>query len=317
MLGAVLGGGTAGAGSALFYEPTEPREWSDQHGNIYDRPLTPEEKKARRQFVARAALLGALGGAGASVGASSLIGKRIARVERQAAREAVESHLEPFRKLISSYKTQAARVANTGGDIEKRWNRRVRTAEKLYKQQEQQAEKLVDAASGRRAHLLFRGKLHPSDSGAIDWRQYSAAHLADKHFDRLAKKQGMPPVFSQVPRTGEDLKAAELQAQSVFDQMVTSAMSKTSAAVFQAELQKIARRHEPGKFAGLKVLPLSREDRGTLNRRLKEAGLRVGSVGLKKTEKGYCVHTHRARCDWYPSVQAIPLAKLKFIESTG
>lgn len=82
-------------------------------------------------------------------------------------------------------------------------------------------------------------------------------------------------------------------------------------------LNKTAKQHDPSKFAGLPVLPLSREDRGTLNRRLQEAGLSPGSVGLKKTEKGYAVHTHRARSDWYPSVAAIPLARLKFIESTG
>lgn len=232
MLGAVLGAGTTAAGSALFHEPKEPREWSDRYGNIHDRPLTPEEKKERRQFVARAALIGALGGAGASLGASRLIGKRLGRAERQMA----ESHLEPFRELISRYKTQAARVAGTGGDIEKRWNRRIRTAEKLYEKQKRKVEELADVTSDRRAGLPFHGGLHSVDSSSFDWRPYSADHLAGKHFDRLAKEQGMSPIFTKAPRTrgGQD-------AQNVFDQMVTSAMSKTSSPAFLGELEKIAR----------------------------------------------------------------------------
>lgn len=317
LLGGVLGGGLAGAGRAVFWEPKEPREWADQYGNIYDRPLTVEEKKARRQAISRAMLAGALGGAGASLGASALAGKRIAKVEREAAQEAAQDLLEPFRKLIGEYKTEAARMADKATPDAFNARKRVRVAEKLYKQQEQAAEQMVDKAMGRRAQLPFRGKLHPADSGAIDWRQLSAAHLVNEHFDGVAKKHGFGPVFSQVPRTPRDVASAEATAGRVFDRMVSHAMSKTAAQAFWEELEKIAAKRDPNKFAGLKVLPLSREDRGTLNRRLKEAGLPAGCVSLKKTEKGYCVHTHRARCSWYPSVQAIPLAKLKFIESTG
>lgn len=90
------------------------------------------------------------------------------------------------------------------------------------------------------------------------------------------------------------------------------------------ELEKIAKSHKKNTFAGLEKRPIKPEEMMAYRKRLKAAGLR-SSVGgysnlpasLVKTEKGFAAYTHRARTKWYPSPEAIPLAKLKFIASTG
>lgn len=45
-------------------------------------------------------------------------------------------------------------------------------------------------------------------------------------------------------------------------------------------------------------------------------GIHYG-VSISKDKDGYYAHTHRARSKSYPSVEAIPASKLKFIDSTG
>lgn len=336
LLGSVLGSGVSAAGARLMYEPQPPVEWMDEHGNIFDRPMTAEEKKARRQFVAQAALFGAVGGAGMSLGASGLVGRRIAKVEREAAQEAMQDSLEPFRKLISEYKTRYNAVAmhNASNPLAKRFKKKIDVAEKLYEQQEQQVDNLVKTVSKRRAQLPFRGTLHRPDSGVIDWTQLSSAHLVDQHFDGLAKQHGHPPVFSGAPQTAKDVASAEETAKRVFEDMVSKALTKTSSAAFQAELDKVAaltkgqeayRRKSGSYFGGEKKVAITAEEMTAYRARLKAAGLRSSprqpggnlSASLAKTVKGFAAHTHRARTKWYPTPEAIPLAKLKFIESTG
>ena len=95
-------------------------------------------------------------------------------------------------------------------------------------------------------------------------------------------------------------------------------ISKHSLHAFGEELMKISKAPKPPrKFAGLQTMPPTREERGALNARLREAGLSHGSMALKKTKKGFAVHTHRARTSFYPIPAAIPLDKLRFISSTG
>lgn len=45
-------------------------------------------------------------------------------------------------------------------------------------------------------------------------------------------------------------------------------------------------------------------------------GVRYG-VTISQDKDGYFAHTHRARCKSFPSIEAIPTSKLKFIDSTG
>lgn len=44
---------------------------------------------------------------------------------------------------------------------------------------------------------------------------------------------------------------------------------------------------------------------------------KMDGVSLGKDKKGYYVFTHRARSSSYPTPEAIPDSKIKFIESTG
>ena len=82
---------------------------------------------------------------------------------------------------------------------------------------------------------------------------------------------------------------------------------------FADELLKLA---EKDTFAGKKKLSITPEERAAFNARLQEAGV-PGGCGLVKTEAGFSAHTHRARSEWVSHPSKFPLAKLKFIESTG
>ena len=85
---------------------------------------------------------------------------------------------------------------------------------------------------------------------------------------------------------------------------------------FYDELEKIAAKPREGTFAGKKELSITPEERAAFNARLQEAGV-PGGCGLTKTEAGFSAHTHRARTSWYEHPSKFPLAKLRFIESTG
>jgi 8-oxo-dGTP pyrophosphatase MutT (NUDIX family) len=71
------------------------------------------------------------------------------------------------------------------------------------------------------------------------------------------------------------------------------------------------------KFAKKPVIDITAQDRADINARIREAGKQPGCVSLKHVDAGYAVHTHRARTKFYPTVKAIPLAKIRFIASTG
>lgn len=103
---------------------------------------------------------------------------------------------------------------------------------------------------------------------------------------------------------------------------------------FWAELEKVAaltegqkryRRKNPNYFGGEKKVEVSEDELSEYRARLRAAGLSdtplapgaILSPSLAKTEKGFAVYTHRARSAWYPSPGAIPISKIKFIESTG
>ena len=51
--------------------------------------------------------------------------------------------------------------------------------------------------------------------------------------------------------------------------------------------------------------------------RVREALGKSGGVGRARDKDGYFVHTHRCRSKSYSSPTKIPLAKIRFVESTG
>lgn len=60
-------------------------------------------------------------------------------------------------------------------------------------------------------------------------------------------------------------------------------------------------------------LPVNTANRDELKKKTPKAE----GVSLKRDKKGFYVHTHRARSDSYPTVAAIPVKVIEFIESTG
>lgn len=89
--------------------------------------------------------------------------------------------------------------------------------------------------------------------------------------------------------------------------------------------QKSYRLRSKNYFGGEKKVTITKEERAAYRKRMSQAGLRSSPrepggglpASLGKTVKGFTAYTHRARSKWYPTPQAIPLDRLRFIASTG
>ena len=113
----------------------------------------------------------------------------------------------------------------------------------------------------------------------------------------------------------------------------TASLSPQAVHSFWEELEKVAlskaqrryRAKSGNYFGGEKKVAITKDEMTAYKKRLGQAGIRNSISGrasnlpasLGKTEKGFAAYTHRARTKWYPTPAAIPLAKLKFIASTG
>lgn len=241
LIGAVLGGGAGAAGSALFYEPTNPREWVDEHGVVRDRPLTLEEKRTRNQLISAVALAGALGGGGLALGGSRYLAKRVATAERKAAKELADDYLLPLRHNIDDYKAEYAKSVDRSGKgsiHSKRWKKRVNVAKQMLKKERGKVNKLLDTADKRRSQVPFRGYFRPEGGkgSGYDYSKMTHPGLVERHFTRFAKRQGYP-AMNKMPDGKENPSAAF----EVFDSAVTSKMTKVSYASMMNELEKIAK----------------------------------------------------------------------------
>jgi len=128
-------------------------------------------------------------------------------------------------------------------------------------------------------------------------------------------KAVLPAAFEVARRRAKSVARKQKQKASTLKQ-------KTAARLAEGRQR---RRRSKSYFGGAKPVPITAEEMAAFRARLREAGLRSSPrrpgenlpVALAKTEQGFCVHTHRARCGWYPHPAKIPLAKIKFIASTG
>ena len=237
LIGAVIGGGAGAAGGALSYETRNPREWLDEYGNVKDRPLLPHEKKERLNRAAVAAILGAAGGAGATLGASHLIGSRMRAGEQEASEKVIGDVLAPLHSIIDDARSERsavlAKTRKTTADFLRgeELKNTVRTGETVLAEQKKALRKLVDTAAGNRSKLLFHGAYKPKDvpegvASGFDWSQTTHEGLAGKHLDALAQSAGEP-------------KLTLSNAYKVFHTIVQKAMTKTSEASFLRELSLI------------------------------------------------------------------------------
>lgn len=227
LVGAALGGTAGGVLGALAYEPTKPREWVDEQGNIYDRPLTDEEQKTRLAVATASALAGALGGAGVSLGGAKLLRDRVTAVEREGAQQVANEFLQPLRHLLDDWTSAriAQQVSKPGwarSQTGKTLDKRIEAARVLLQKQEKKIGDLVDTAAERRAGVPF--------VGGIIGDQPSMSHLGavKAYTTGFAKRYGHPEMNLD-------------NAYRVFTDAVSSKMTKVSAAAFRSELEKIAR----------------------------------------------------------------------------
>jgi hypothetical protein len=256
------------------------------YGNIYSRPLTREEKNTRLQIAAAAALAGALGGAGISLGGSKLLRARVSSLEREAAEQVGRDFLDPLKELIGDWTAQRNALQAgmpQGAPPYKGLDKRIEKARVLLRTQERHVKGLADEAAANRAALPFVGGLGPSRSGsAIDWRPMSHEGVVGEHFDSLAKTHGYPEMNLN-------------NAYQVFNDAVEKAMTKTSRAAFLAELEKISFRTGAARGASAFTGSFSLARRGTagfLGRPMRSGGIRAPRAAtLDATGKATAVDT--------------------------
>jgi hypothetical protein len=81
------------------------------------------------------------------------------------------------------------------------------------------------------------------------------------------------------------------------------------------DIEKTAKAQDPSKFCGKVRLPLSKEDHAALADLKRRAG--KSGFSAVRTSAGVAIYTHRARTPFYPSFDKIPVARARFIDSTG
>lgn len=98
IVGAGLGGAAGALGGGAAYEPKAPRVTMDERGLIHERSLTSKEQAQKGKASRKAALLGALMGAGGSLGVSGIRRSNITKKEGEAVEALVGLHTEGLKK---------------------------------------------------------------------------------------------------------------------------------------------------------------------------------------------------------------------------
>ena len=201
MIGAVLGGGVGAAGGHLSYKPVSPLEWMDEKGDVWSRNMTEDEKKARAALRAKAALIGALGGAALSIGGAQLRLKQLAKADVEAAEGAVNQYMDPIREVLDDYAATASRLGNRSPKSApaKKAKRELNAAQKIYDGHLKAIDDLAEQAKTERAQEAFGGWTKSKVRSQRDpkkvlqntpWSNLTLTGKVHGHFYEWAKKNG-------------------------------------------------------------------------------------------------------------------------------
>lgn len=209
--GAALGGGAG----AVSYQPKDPKIWLDEDGRIQDRQLTPVERGQRKDRTTRAALIGALLGAGGGVGGSALRRANITDKEARSVQNLVDLHLTGLRthqqdlakELEAVEEAKKRRVFRPGGKLRKR----LRAATDLLSHEEQTLKGLAGEAAKNRDAAPFGGILHdykPGPKGKTDRvpsRGRTHEGMITGHYEKLKETYKTPGFMDPSGVLGEAL----------------------------------------------------------------------------------------------------------------
>lgn len=197
---AVVGGGIGGllgAGAGGYtYTPKDPQEWADEHGKVYARSLTSQEKGERKQRMMRAALIGALGGGSASLGGSVLRRQAIDAAEEKALPEVESMYLDGLKKVVTDRRAAADRAKIPilkGSRLAQRREADAVKAERLLTEHQAKIRNLLIDAANERKGQPWGGYTSEVAGSGLNERLTHQGQLA-KYFSDLQKKHNLPPL---------------------------------------------------------------------------------------------------------------------------
>lgn len=223
-LGSLAGGALSGASQYLEDPPTAV----DEHGFVYNRPLTNDEKREQRLQLMKAALLGAaLGGTGSVLG-GALRRNVITGRELEGLAKTEEDYLEGLRHIVSSAEDEVwgKRVGN------KPWpsaaKKLVSSSELLQEQRQALRTDAAQATAAREASPWGGLRLTGGGPTPVPHEELTAEGRTARRFRNLQKEHGLPPMHGpNDTHVGEHFFRALLE--------------KKSSAGLEEELEKISK----------------------------------------------------------------------------
>lgn len=225
--GAGAGALAGGAISGLSQFMDDPPQTEDEHGFVYSRPLTDEEKKAKRSQMLRAALVGAaLGGAGSVAGGYAR--REVLRgQELDGIKQTEKDYLEGLNHIVSELYEESAnkRVGN------RPWpsvmDQTSKAHELLNQQQQALRSDAADAVKAREARPWGGLRLTGGGPTPVPHEELTAEGRTARRFRNMQKEHGLPPMHGpNDTHVGEHFFRALLE--------------KKSSAGLEEELEKIS-----------------------------------------------------------------------------
>ncbi len=218
-LGAIAGGVTGG----LTHQTATPREWEDERGLVYSRPLSPEEKSAQRGKILKAALLGAGGGAALSMGGSAGRRALISRTERSNLPSVVSKHTGGLRKIVGDLDHEVVTGPKSGDES---WANSLSQQEKahnLLQEHESKIGDLLNEAAENRKAVPWGGIGLKKDKAWLT-HEGQVSHF----FKKLQQEYGLPPL---APDRAQELGLEPEEMSEVFYKKLLEKKSSVQATV--------------------------------------------------------------------------------------
>jgi hypothetical protein len=239
LVGSVLGSGVGLTGGAYTWEPDTPKEWTDETGRVYSRKLTQDEKQQRARYLARAALMGTLGGAvagpGVSTGRRALQGATEARV----AKETAEPYLHGLREVSEELQRRAQFRPVPGGakpapgSIRQTTKRKAELAQKLLRAEETKlTQGLLGTASKERGKAPFGGPFTGVVRKATRAGEKSRAEWSPR------THEGQIAGYLEGLRKTHDLGEGQLANKRFWRNYVESVFEKRSSVLLEAFMRE-------------------------------------------------------------------------------
>ncbi len=257
LVGAVLGGAAGGIGSHLSYKTSEPLEWMNEHGEILSRSMSREERDARAAARAKAALIGAIGGAGLSLAGAQLRLRQLAKADVRAAEGAVNQYMDPLREALDNYSRNVSVFKNKPRGLSSRLGRKAKkeldAAEKIYAGHLDAIKNLAEEAEEQRAQAAFGGWTSSKIRSQRDprktlqdtpWSDLTLTGKVHNHFYEWAREHGFGATkagpLGRVEKGITPWNPDQVMAAAVSDMTKKAFVRELGLILADPELEKVA-----------------------------------------------------------------------------